>query len=126
MQWPEYFPENCPCEKCQPASELVFRLIENHNPSQRDFKSYRELNPGKAAPDGDECRACGVSVYSDIDHIRRMQRRVNSQRNKRISRGQLTPEFGMIKKTSSRYGNSHLTWWIPFGVSVWTCFELVE
>lgn len=108
MTWPDHFPENCPPEEAIPASGLVYRLLKDDHIQPWDFLSHRERFPNKNffLP---ECQVCGLSVYLDIEGVRKMQRRVSSMRGKKLCYGTLTPEMGAMKPTGHEI--SHRTWW---------------
>ena len=67
LQWPDYYPENCPPEEAEPTSGTVYRLVQRAPAQSEDFiplyidkpenfesKSIREV-----------CQGCGVSVCKD-------------------------------------------------------------
>jgi hypothetical protein len=39
LQWPDFYPENCPPAEAEPASGTVYRLVK-HNPPQAVEKSH--------------------------------------------------------------------------------------
>ena len=42
MQWPDYFPDDCPPQDAQPATGDVYRLVKQNPPESRDFIPLRE------------------------------------------------------------------------------------
>ncbi len=74
-----------------------------------------------------ECQACGLSVFTNIEHAKRVRRRTKRLRSCVIGVGTLTPEMGVIKPTpSQRSGKSHCTWWVPTGLRPWTVFQIIK
>lgn len=108
MNWPEHFPDNCPPSDSQPANDIVYRCTWNAQPEAKDFLSFVE--EGRPIPPGaDDCEACGLSVFKDIDDILQMWKTIKMFPRKNIVKGELKPEHGNLKNT----GNlpSHHTWW---------------
>ena len=128
MQWPDYFPENCPPENAQAAFGQVYRLVDNDPPTPDDFQSWREQHPNEQCPKTvTECQACGLSVFTSISDIEVAQRKVRRLRNKKIAVGNLTIELGQILPTPSQNtGQSHHTWWIPNDTKPWTIFHVIN
>ncbi len=128
MQWPDYFPENCPPETAQPALVKVYRFIDSDFPTPEDFRSWREQNPDLICPTGlTECQACGLSVFTSEEGVRIARKRIPALRKKKAAIATLTPNLGLILNTpSKRTGNTHHTWWIPVGIEPWTLFQVVN
>lgn len=126
MQWPDYFPENCPPEHAEPASGEVYRMIEKSAPTEQDFKSFRELNPRRRLSRKMRCRACGLSVYTEPQDILILRRQVPRFRTYSLSKGELEPRLGKLLHTPSRKtGESHHTWWVPVGAEPEKVFTAV-
>ena len=126
MTWPDHFPEDCPPEDTSQGSFRVYYLA--NSPIQpKNFESLKERNPRFSGTSEQECQACGLSIYEEIDDIRRTRRRVKRLRNRVIAVGTITtPQMGVIKPTSSRHGNSHRTWWVPIEIEPWKLFRIWE
>lgn len=126
MTWPPFFPDSCPPDESEPAAGIVFRLTATETPSEEDFKSHRELYPTRqySVP---ECEACGLSVYRNIEDVRRAIAIVPALRSKKIAQGELRAEFGRIKHTpkNNQYGASHHTWWKPINQAPWSDFVVI-
>lgn len=73
-----------------------------------------------------ECQAHGLSVFENPAHAQRVRKRVRRFRKHMLGIGELLPEHGVSKPTSSQFGNSHRTWWPVEGLHVWEMFQLVE
>lgn len=92
-----------------------------------DFDSLKMRHPDQTFSTTElECQAHGISVFEQIEHVRRVKSRVRRLRDHSIAVGQLTTDSGVIKPTSSQFGDSHRTWWIPEQLHTWTLFQIVE
>lgn len=121
MNWPNYYPENCPPDDAEKPSGLVFRFTYKAKSSRADFKPYhREGKEWKN--DCQTCQACGISVYTDLNEVLRVQKRTPAARNKFIARYEVNENDGLIKNTPGNSPNHH-TWWIVEGNQVWERFE---
>jgi hypothetical protein len=125
-QWREHLPSDCPPEDAISANGLVYRLVDKVNFDEQDFFSYRELYPERQWDGITECVAGGISIYTDIEGIHRLRRRVKSMRHKKLIAGQLEPTHGKMKHTPSETHISHHTWWIPLEAKPWEVFELIQ
>ncbi|MFY9227421.1 MAG: hypothetical protein WAQ98_32415 [Blastocatellia bacterium] len=123
MKWPSFFPTGCPTPETPLANESVYRVIEGSIPTNEDFISFQEQNPQKCYHPR-ECDACGISVYTILEDVVKLQRRVPKFKNKRIAIGKLTPEMGMLKPTPGKEP-SHHSWWIPLGIQPLNIFVLI-
>lgn len=123
MQWPDYYPEDCPPENARPASGVVYRLIRQSHPTSKDFRSHRETQPHRTF-DVPECIACGLSVFMDIEDVIRLQKRVPALRRRRVAKGTLVSDLGNMLPTPSRTGRSHHTWWVPVSTQPWELFQV--
>jgi hypothetical protein len=124
--WPPSFPMHCPPLDAKVLALRVYLLV--HSPiDEGDFDSLKMRQPGQIFPTPElECQAHGLSVFEQIEHVRRVKSRVRRLRDHAIATGQLSPDTGVIKPTSSQFGDSHRTWWIPIGIQAWTLFQIVE
>ena len=121
LVWPSFYPDQCPPAEATPAQGVVLRLVRNDPACEEDFLAWSvEHGLSTSKP----CQSCGVSVFDKLDDVRRMQRRVPSQRRKAVAQGQLTPEMGVVMPTPGRE-RSHRTWWIPSGVEPAGAFRVV-
>lgn len=128
LQWPGYYPRNCPPEEAEVASGTFYRLVRKHvvqvedfiplyleKPDNFDNRSIREV-----------CQGCGVSVVKDLQDLARLKNSSGKMRKRLIAEGKLKPTLGMIKHTPSRNYKSHHTWWIPTGKKPWLAFIVID
>ena len=125
MQWPDYFPNDCPPEDAQAATGDVYRLVKQNPPEARDFIPLREKT-GKDFGE-QECQACGLSVFRSFDDAVGVKNRGRGMGNRLIAKGSLSRHLGKVKQTPSRaFGQSHNTWWVPTEVEPWSVFHVVQ
>lgn len=124
LEWPHFYPVNCPPEEAKPASGKVYRLVQ-HNPAQaKDFQTPWEEYPGRF--EEPTTINCGVSVHTDLQDSERLKNVVRKFKNRQIAEGELNPTLGMIQHTPSSRFKSHYTWWIPIGAEPWVIFNIVN
>jgi hypothetical protein len=112
MQWPDYFPSDCPPKNSKDACDRVYRLIQQDSATADDFLTVRQLYPNRQFPDSDD-----VTV----------NRRTGRFKNMKVAVANLTPDSGRIKHTPSPgTKNSHHSWWVPVNVEALTLFEAVD
>ena len=123
LHWPSFFPETCPPPDASEASAEVFRLVAFEPPSASDFESHAERCPDKWMGN---CKASGLSVFTDKDDAVRLLRRVPGMRSpgNLLASAILTPEAGKLMHTP-RNGNSHHTWWAPDGFNHASVFKVL-
>jgi hypothetical protein len=130
MSYPKHFPDNCPPDECDVASDELYRFIKKTNkiPLPEDFLSWREENPTKPCPATiSECQACGISVYSSLDDVINLPNRIPRFRKMKIAKGSVNSDLGRIKNTPSlNTGKSHHTWWIPENSEPWKNFKIID
>ena len=112
MQWPDYYPENCPPKEAEPASGTVYRLVRHNPPQAKDFLSTWEEFPGRFPEP--TIKNSGVSVYTDPQDIERLKKRIRQLKDRKTAEGELNPTLGLIQRTAGKE-KSHHTWWIPIG-----------
>lgn len=120
IEWPDFFPKECPPKTASPTNGNVFRLLNSSSPKEKDFKSYFELGKAEKA-----CKSCGLSVYTDFGDILKKVKRIPAFRKKKIASGLLTPDMGSMKHTPFQ-NDSHHTWWLSRGAQPWLIFQVVE
>lgn len=126
MDWPTFYPEDCPPEDAVLANGTVYRLVGNNIINEYDFWSQRELRPDATFRDVTECQACGVSVFTDLAEIEAVNRNPYMRRKKKkIAVGHLDASMGEMKHTPSRQNRSHHTWWIPANIDPTANFEAI-
>lgn len=71
MKFRDHLPVNCPPGDAQEASGNVYMLVSENPPKPEDFLSKREKHRDKPPfePNEKECRACGLSVYTEIAEL---------------------------------------------------------
>jgi hypothetical protein len=127
VNWPSFFPPQCPPSEAKDASAEVFRLVRSNPPSVSDFESWAQRNPKKWMGN---CEASGLSVFTAKSDALRLVRRVQGMvRGKSapgdlIASANLSPEAGKLMHTP-RDGNSHHTWWAPAGFDHTAAFKVV-
>ena len=108
----EPLPRGCPPEDAQEivASRTVFRLVRANPPSEEDFRSHRAERPNARFHNVGECRARGLSVFSERDACAR-HTKLPSLRGRIVCRVQLMEGAGRIQQWG--HDLAHNTWW-PF------------
>lgn len=90
-------------------SVVVYRLVKTDPATEKDFQSWRALNPHINRPSHvDECTACGVSVHNKYDAVRKMAK-LPKFRNRFPAKMTLTKGAGTIKQQGK--DRAHYTWW---------------
>ena len=125
MEWPHFYPENCPPAEARLASGKVYRLVRRDPPQAEDFKPLFEENPQRFRnePSTKICIACGLSVHTNLQDSERLRKRVRKFKNRQIAEGELHPTFGMMQHSPSSNFKSHHTWWLPIGAEPWGVFN---
>ena len=108
MPYREPLPDDCPPVDAEEidAPRILYRLVRNNPPTDDDFRSQRAEKP-TARFNVSECRARGVSVFTNLSDAERQTRRRNL-RHLTPCLITLTAGAGRIQKTG---GSSHYTWW---------------
>lgn len=107
--WPDYFPDQCPPAESRLDTLVVYRLVEATPPTALDFQPTVLESPHRQFPPDKLCMACGVSVFKDAEDARRSRDKYKPLRNKKIARGTITPEDGLVLETGKP---THVTWWL--------------
>lgn len=119
MEFPKYFPDQCPPAESSEASGTFYRAVEGNPTVESDFVPYWLLKPQNQEiwiTSGKACESCGLSLSANIDDLKRKMLVVPSIRNMNIAEGALEANMGKIKPTPSAMDNSHHTWWVPISV----------
>lgn len=119
MNWPDHFPPGCPPEAAEVTHGVVFRLVEHEHPKERDFISYFLAKPNETWKN--PCKACGLSVYTVLEDVLRLKRRVPATRRKWIAKENLQEQDGRFMHTPTN-GDSHHSWWMPNDIDPWNRF----
>ena len=123
LQWPDFYPENCPPTEAKSASGTVYRLVKHNPPRSEDFLSTWEEFPGRFREP--TIRISGTSVHRNLQDSEQLKNRIGSLRNRKITQGELNPALGVIQHTPS-HEKSHHTWWIPIGAEPWLVFKVIK
>ena len=110
IDWPLYFPNDCPPDDAKDTDNKVFRFVADSPLTMSDFRIYKEMHPNQVYGRL-ECQACGLSVYLDYNDVVEAKRNIPGFSKKQIAVGQLIPGDGVIKPTPSLKDSSHHTWW---------------
>ena len=123
MNWPSFFPPQCPPSEAKDASAEVFRLVASNPPAASDFESWAQRHLQKW---GGNCKASGLSVFTAKSDALRLVRRVPgmSASGGLIASANLSPEAGKLMHTP-RDSNSHHTWWAPASFDHAVAFKVV-
>ena len=113
-----------------PTATIIYMLVSSPINIELDFLSLYErdisVQDRFSHEPGLLCQSRGLSVYEEKKDILRLRRRVRRLRNHAIGYRKITSDSGVIKPTSSRFGQSHRTWWVPVGVEPWNGFKIEE
>ena len=128
LEWPDYYPENCPPAEAKPASGTVYRLVVHDPAQEEDFKTSFEENPRRFNNKPD-IKNCGLSVQTDIqdsEQLKKAMKMVPRFKNSQIAEGELNPTLGLIQHTPSSEYKSHHSWWVPIGAEPWVVFKIIS
>ena len=116
MTYREPLPDGCPPDEADEITtpRVVYRLVRNNPPTDDDFQSQRSEKPTTQF-NVSECRARGVSVFSNRRDVESQTKRYNLK-SLAVCQVTLTADAGRIKKTG---GSSHYTW-CPYA-----CYEIL-
>jgi hypothetical protein len=106
--WPPFYPPSCPPSGAKPEDLEVYRLVENTPPVRNDFASHVEAK--KYYRPEEMCRACGLSVYRDLNHIKATRSKFKPLKGMMIAKGRIMVDDGFVMQTSTPI--SHYTWWV--------------
>lgn len=116
MEWPAFYPPDCPPKDANEFSGSFFRFVENDPPNGSDFLPMIIQNPNKKYTP--LCKACGISLFKNETDLNILMRRIPAYRNKKIAHGTLNQNCGRGKHTPNQFYQSHYTWWIPDGLTI--------
>jgi hypothetical protein len=115
MSWNIQYPSNCPPSGAKAVDfGPVYRFVQGANISIDDFEPEisRKANNFKSCSNKNRCKACGVSIYSNLNEAKTIQNIVPRFKNCLIAEGKIYRSEGEILKTPSKLANSHITWWV--------------
>lgn len=115
LNFPKYFPIECPPEDATKEELTVYRYCENVDkvlPS--DFITYYQGNPDKYK---NNILAYGLSIMLDKEEcLKGFKLPAIKKKFKGFSKGITYNSMGVVKRTPNRNSESHCTWWIYEGV----------
>ena len=126
LEWPDFYPVNCPPVAAEPASGTVYRLVRYDPVRAEDFKTPFEENPGRFN-NKPSTKSCGLSIHTDMqdsEQLKMAMKMVPRFKNTQIAEGKLNPTLGMIQHTPSSKYRSHHSWWVPIGAEPWVVFKM--
>lgn len=123
---------NCPPDDANDAFGMIYRLVFNDPPIEKDFIPGVELYPqyyGESSKKTEEeiCQGHGLSVcISKKDAIRAKEGNKGKWRHSIIAVANLESQCGLIKRTPKKGNPLHYTWWFPVDIEVWKLFNIVK
>lgn len=123
MQFPDYFPKNCPPIDAKMIETTVYRLCESETLGLNDFKSYYQLKPERYK---NIVQAYGLSIYLSYQDCKTAIRKSPQLRKKYkyCSYGPIYKWSGKILHTPSKSHPAHYTWWLCTEVKPHTYFKV--
>jgi hypothetical protein len=123
VNWPSFFPPQCPPSEAKDASAEVFRFVSSDPPLVGDFEAWAQKRPKKWMGN---CKAAGLSVFTAKTDLLRLARRVPgiSTQGRLVASANLSSVAGKLMHTP-RDGDSHHTWWAPAGFNHTEAFKVV-
>jgi hypothetical protein len=121
LQFPNDWPADCPPHDAVDAEGIVFRLVKNDPPQDKDVESHFESG---RLPNAPPCLRCGLSVFrerTDADH----QRRLLPNLGRWVAQATLQADHGRTKPTPTKIP-THTTWWPYEGVRRASLFIVVN
>ena len=128
LEWPDFYPANCPPAEAKPASGTVYRLVRYDPARAEDFKTPFEENPGRFN-NKPSIKNCGLSIHTDMqdsEQLKTVMKMVPRFKDTQVAEGELNPTLGMIQHTPSSKYRSHHSWWVPIGAEPWVVFKIVS
>lgn len=119
--WPVHFPVACPPQEAQPDNLEAYRIIDGSVATPQDFESH--VAAGKPFNANEHCRACGISIYKNLDDAKKTRDRFKPLRHKKIAKIKISENDGVVMQTSTP--SSHFTWWMTTSAPE-SCFVKVE
>ena len=126
MNWPNFYPANCPPADSKPASGTFYRLVRHTPPKEEDFRTPWEEFHGTGRFSEPTIINCGLSVHADAEDSQRLKKRIGKFRKRKIAKGELDSTLGVIKHTPSQQEKSHHAWWVPVEAKPWTAFTIIS
>ncbi|WP_125557277.1 hypothetical protein [Pseudoalteromonas rubra] len=114
--WPEYFPENVPCDSAVPAMGVAYRLVNSFPPSSEDFQMYRDENKGFSPSKEYKKFAYGVSFWDSKHAVQKIIDRYPSPEqfgSKLIAEVNFKADLGMM--VVDQPSKNHISLWKQVG-----------
>ncbi|MDS0135763.1 MULTISPECIES: hypothetical protein [unclassified Amycolatopsis] len=136
FDWRDDMPDQCPPNQAHfgDGSEF-FRFIskgdEKDPVCKKDFVLPRDIPRKEPIPDDKLCSFSALSVFKDAGDLELMRDFVPGFRKKRVAKGGISPQHGLIINSPQPAGKSehimlsHYDWWVPLDVFPERFFEVV-
>lgn len=124
LRYPDFFPQSCPPEDAELKKIEVYRFCEAETISEKDFKSFYEMNPERFK---NKIMAYGLSVYlniTDLESARNKSPRLRKMKSYAVGLTYICT--GKIKHTFSKNNPGHYTWWLFDGIKPQNYFKSVN
>jgi len=121
MPFPDTWPDDCPPNEAEDATDEVFRIVKNNPAVASDMLSHFETGKLPHAP---PCLRCGLSVFRLLADALNQQG-LMPRLGKRIAKGELRPEHGRTLLTPGQQP-THTTWWVAVDVDRAALFVVVK
>ena len=86
LEWPHFYPMNCPPVEAKPASGKVYRLVRSDPAAEKDFKALFKENPQqfKNEPNIKICIGCGLSIHADLQDSERLKKGLGNSKTDKL------------------------------------------
>jgi hypothetical protein len=121
LKFPSDWPGDCPPQDAVDADGIVYRIVNNNPPQDKDLECHFESGRLPKAP---PCLRCGLSVFRDLTDAAH-QRHLLPKLGKWIAQATLAANHGKAKLTNGKQP-SHTTWWAYDGVKRASLFAVVR
>jgi hypothetical protein len=109
MTFNDHYPQDCPPSDAKPtANNVAFRFLSKDAVSvtDKDFMSYYDKEKYQMS-----CQARGLSIYTNEEGVAKARNLIPGFKKRKVAKGILEPDMGMLKNTPSKIENHH-TWWV--------------
>ena len=104
---------------------IVYRMVENIPPKEKDFRSQRTLQPNKDFSLS-ECQVRGLSVFTEKADAETAAKGSKNLQGAMVAKVTLNRGAGYIQKTPSKRRKSHCTWWPYKAFDILTNCEVMK
>lgn len=111
--YPDFFPNGCPPGDAETKELEAYRLVENDQICEKDFKSLIEVGRNQRHPKY-PFMEYGLSINLNYEELIKHWRSVPGlkKKYKNIAFGITYKDTGVVKSTPSRTQKNHHTWWL--------------